>query len=265
MSQFPGGYDDPYATPSMTRRTSALAIAAFVCSLIFCCPITTIPGLIMGLFAIVQTGPASARKGRGLAIAAVIIALLGLTFQVWVGYSGYQAYKIAFGAPNEIFQAAESGDLTGFRSYFVSAAASTSDAEVQAYIDGVRARYGQFQSAEIETFRMGGPRGDMPVFVYRLTFEKATVTAEALLDPKAQTRDDRMMFDSFTIIDSARGDLEFPPAAPAAPAASGPAADPAAGDAPETTPPAAPEPGGDEPATSPDTPPATPPETSGNG
>ena len=74
-------------TPPNTRagawdypRWSALAIAAFVCSLLPCLGITALAGLVLGVFAIFATGPGKAR-GRGFAISALVISTLnGLLF-----------------------------------------------------------------------------------------------------------------------------------------------------------------------------------------
>lgn len=61
-------------------RWSALAIAAFVCSLLPCLGVTALAGLVLGAFAIFATGRGKAR-GRGLAIGAVVISTInGLLF-----------------------------------------------------------------------------------------------------------------------------------------------------------------------------------------
>jgi len=84
MSQLPPG--DPFghtppAPPSARQPPgrpvpySALAIAAFVCSLLGCLGFTAVLGLILGIAGVVVTRD-GARRGMGLAIAAIPISLV---------------------------------------------------------------------------------------------------------------------------------------------------------------------------------------------
>lgn len=65
------------AGPSMQEapRTSAMAIWAFVLSLLPICFLSQLTGLILGIFSLVNIGKSQGRlKGKGLAIAAVVIS-----------------------------------------------------------------------------------------------------------------------------------------------------------------------------------------------
>ena len=72
-----------YGEPS---RTSGLAISSLVCSLIFCCPLTTIIGPILGLIAFVSIGSKPNLRGKGLALTGIILGVLMTTLQAWAGF-----------------------------------------------------------------------------------------------------------------------------------------------------------------------------------
>ena len=59
MSQFeiPGAPSVPSDQPAFeSGKTSGLAVSSLICSLIFCCPLTTIVGPFLGLGAFIQIG-----------------------------------------------------------------------------------------------------------------------------------------------------------------------------------------------------------------
>lgn len=60
----------------MTPKTSSLAIAAFVCGLLFFVPLLSFIAVILGIVALVQLSRNSHEKGKGFAITAIIIGLL---------------------------------------------------------------------------------------------------------------------------------------------------------------------------------------------
>ena len=57
------------------KKRSGLATASFICSLIFCCPVVTLVGVILGIVAILQIR-GSQMTGRGLAWAGIIIGVI---------------------------------------------------------------------------------------------------------------------------------------------------------------------------------------------
>jgi len=66
-------------------RTSGMAIAAFVCSLVPACGVTQIVGLILGIVSLVKIGRSGGMlKGKGLGIAAVVIAPILLIFSLFL-------------------------------------------------------------------------------------------------------------------------------------------------------------------------------------
>lgn len=80
----------PMSSPSdfnmpLTPRTSGLAIAAFVCALLFCVPfLFSAVAVLLGLIAVLVTGKPHV-KGRMLAISAVLLGALGIAG--WAGIS----------------------------------------------------------------------------------------------------------------------------------------------------------------------------------
>ena len=68
--------------PSHTRRTHVPAYIGLVCSLLLCCPVTSLIGVLVGWFSLRAIDRSGGRLGgRRLALAAVILGLVMLPFQ----------------------------------------------------------------------------------------------------------------------------------------------------------------------------------------
>ena len=84
MSQFSAPpadqYSDPYAEPP---KTSAMAVWSLVCSLIFCCPVTTVLGVLLGVGAVATIGSNPNKKGKGMAFTGILLGLVFSAVQVW--------------------------------------------------------------------------------------------------------------------------------------------------------------------------------------
>lgn len=211
MSQFQGAYEEPDAAAA---ERSKLSIAALVCSLIFCCPLTTLLGPILGLIALAKMG---AKKGRGMAIAAILIGAVltggwGFLFYFWG-----QAIAVVMAGPTDALQAGFNGDIAAFKAQFHGAGAAASDAEARAFIDELRRRYGAYQSCHFNDqstprMKFGQPATPFP---YTITFAQATMDAEAEIvfgDP-ASGRGFVMKLGYIVVFDPDQGDLHYPPAA----------------------------------------------------
>ena len=98
--------------PLVEQKTSGLAIASLVCSLIICCPLTTLIGPFLGLAAVLTIGSNPARKGKGLAMAGIIIGIFATvgwgTITVW-GHKNINV-PVQYG-PVEVMAAGFSGDI----------------------------------------------------------------------------------------------------------------------------------------------------------
>jgi hypothetical protein len=85
----PGGFGPPgYSLPSQSR-TSAVAIVSLICGLVLCFPVIT--GLIAIITGIIGIGQTSnpAYKGRGMAIAGLLLGVVNCV--AWLG-GGYAMY-----------------------------------------------------------------------------------------------------------------------------------------------------------------------------
>jgi hypothetical protein len=219
MSQYPGTFNQPYnegyAEPP---KTSGLAITALVCSLIFCCPITTVLGVILGAIAMVTIGSAPGRKGKGLAIAAVLLGVIFTIGQVLFGMWFYRTLvKPVMEGPREALVAGFSGDISGFKSHFYGAGATATDADAQQFIEELRTRYGTFVSVKFDEqsgqSARGQPGQPEAPFPYVMTFQnKPSVKATTVIifvDQK--TGAFVFKLGSITVHDSSLGDVKYPP------------------------------------------------------
>lgn len=220
MSEFHAHLDDYNTPPDQPQSTSGLAIASLVCSLIICCPLVTVLGPILGIAAIGKIGSPPRQRGKGLAIAGIII---GILTTVVSSVSIYYVYRFTVNifefvetAPQEAMRAGSAGDLNAFRSHFHGVGATASDEQVQAFLDEVEERYGDFVSAEVDRGAAqpvpGGFGTTTFPMAYLLHFSDTTVTAEAevvLADPSTGQQMQKIGY--ILIEDADRGDLRFPP------------------------------------------------------
>jgi len=215
-------FQDQYAgAGEIPPRTSGLAIGALICSLIFCCPVTTILGILLGLIAMVTIGRDPLKKGRGLAILAI---LLGVIFTIGQG-GAYWWFQDKFWTPMRdgpapALQAGFDGDTQAMRDAMYLPTTSPSDQQVNDFIDELRSRYGALVDVTLDQQRMN-QQGQQPqvgqeqmVLPYLYTFENATLGGEALfVFADRQTGDFVLKPQWFTIEDPDRGDMTFPPGA----------------------------------------------------
>lgn len=83
--------------PSNARRTSRLAIAAFVVSLFSCLCLPAPVAMLLGVLALMQLNADPTRKGKGLAIAALVIPIPSLLVVIMLGavaFPSYQKYMV---------------------------------------------------------------------------------------------------------------------------------------------------------------------------
>lgn len=160
---------DSFGAPPATQKTSGLAIAALVCSLIVCVPGLGVIGLILGLIAMFTIGSSDGRvRGKGLAAAAIILGLLVST--AWIG-GGIAFYRANEGLQKHVheptysaFKKLDAGDVSEFRALLTpNLAAAITDAEIlafhAAYQDKVGACQGQPQDIQ-SAFAMVGVISD---------------------------------------------------------------------------------------------------------
>ncbi len=199
------------------QKTSGLAISSLVCSLICCLPVTTILGVVLGIAAMVSISSHPEKKGKGLAIAGI---LLGVVFTIghavvypkaWAMMKEW--YAVIETGPRDALAAGFTGDIAGFKAAFHGAGATASDAEAKAFIDELRSRYGEFNGSRRLQQQTGQTFGSPVVpFAYAVEFSQEEVNAETEIvfsDPK--TGGFIMKIGHITIFDEERGDLTYPP------------------------------------------------------
>jgi len=249
MTQFESQFESPFdAVDPGEQKTSGLAIGSLVCSLICCVPVTTIPGILLGIAAMVSIGNNPARKGKGLAVAGILLGVIFTAGQVYVypkvvDLAG-EIFELIVNGPNDALVAGFAGDPAAFRSKFYGTGAQAHDAEAQAFIDTLRSRYGEFQSCHFDeqaqpSSTVGQPNTVLP---FILKFENATVDADAqIIWLDERTGDKVFKFGWVIVRDADLGDLRYPAKKLGPGAAQPPVADPPASPA-SPQPPPAPEP-----------------------
>jgi hypothetical protein len=207
------------ATAAGPQKTSGLAIASLVCSLICCIPITTILGILLGVGAMISIGGDPAKKGKGMAITGIV---LGIVFTVGQGLLYPPAYgyikatiELVHSGPSTALAAGFAGDTAGFKDQFYGAGAAASDAEAQAFINALRSRYGEyvdcrFDEAAGQPKQPGFGTPSVP-FPYVIEFAGGQVNAEAqIVFSDAQKGGFINKLGYITVFDGDLGDLTYP-------------------------------------------------------
>lgn len=210
---------DPYQQP---QTTNGMAIASLVCSLIICCPLVTILGPILGAISLSSIGSPPRQKGKGLAMAGIIIGLLTTVISVaayWQGFRWMMSYiDFVMEGPQPALQSGYANDLNGFRAQFHGAGATATDEQVQAFLNELEARYGTFLSAAIDEQAGGAPvtptGAPNIVMPYILQFRDATVSADVELHFADEATGRQLKALGYIHVydpDPERDDLRFPP------------------------------------------------------
>lgn len=205
-----------------TQKTSAVAVAALICSLICCLPVTTIPGIILGIASAVSIKGNPALRGMGIAVTAIVLGALFTLGQAII-------YPFTFRVVGEAMAAVESGfddaftlgyagDIAGFKASFHGDGAAVPDAEVVAFLEALEERYGKFQGCRFDERAQSQvqPEFGTPIvpFRYVLEFDGGSVDAEGKIvfsDPQRGGFISKL--DSITVFDPDLGDLAYPPPA----------------------------------------------------
>ncbi|MDA1263163.1 MAG: DUF4190 domain-containing protein, partial [Planctomycetota bacterium] len=130
-------------------RTSAMAITSLVLSCIFCCPLTSITGIVTGAIAFLMTGPRSGVAGRWMAVLAIVIGAAGAMLQTGVGVWGWNAVMVPIlTGPQDALRAGMSGNVSGMVSAFNATDKEGNTPEAAtAFCAELQRRYGAFESA----------------------------------------------------------------------------------------------------------------------
>jgi hypothetical protein len=104
------------------------------------------------------------------------------------------------------------------RANFGAAGQAATDADAQAFVEGLRAAYGELQGSDIDFQQYQGmqpqPGQTMMALPWVLIFDSGRVNAELSFDQRDnQGQSDRIIFNSITILDSTLPNPTFPPPA----------------------------------------------------
>ncbi len=155
---------DAEMIPTGPAPMSAMAVTGFVSSLIVCCPVLSpLLGLIFSLVGLSQT-KGGVRRGRGLAIAGLIIAIVVIPLQglVLPKITGLARSWIRIGVASSAFQ---SGDTdTGISAWYGMASddlksAMTED-EFAAWVNAEFKKHGGLQNLQLITNQQASPSAD---------------------------------------------------------------------------------------------------------
>lgn len=217
MTQFEQPFDQH---PQQPQQNSTMAVVALVCSLIFFCPITTLLGPVLGLIALATIGSNPRVKGKGLAVAAILIGAV-LTVGWGVGiYKGGQWFRgyvqFAMHGPQEALNVGFDGDIQRFKGHFHGRGASVSDQQAQQFIDTLRERYGEFQSSNVpqqqqQQVQQPAPGQTSMSMPYQLQFSQGSIEAEVELimaDPNSGQMMKKLGY--ILVKDPDRGNLRYP-------------------------------------------------------
>jgi hypothetical protein len=198
-----------------TVERSGLATASLICSLIICCPITTIVGPILG---IVSLATLKGRSGKVFAWTAIIVGLISTIFWViagvFIGNMSVHFIKQTGEVTTTTITAGYDGNYATFREGLARGSISVSDEEIASFITELQSRYGTFDSAilnmESQEQTITPSTGEAP-FPMILVFETSDVKADVVMEiiPVSSFEFD-IKIGCFRIVDSKNGDLIFP-------------------------------------------------------
>lgn len=218
MTQYDATHDAMWDEPQ-APRTSLLAVSSLICSLICCLPGVPLIGVLLGILSLVAMAGKSHLTGRGLAIIGIVLGLILSILQLLlvVGLiGGLRQFEQMAAAP---LQEAFAGQPDRFRNQFLT---TPSESETEAFLEELRDRYGDLQSAELDwgayfedleslALRVEED-GEIPVYLM-LTFDRAEIEVEFIMMEDDQRPGGDPVFRWMRIIDPARGDIVFPPGA----------------------------------------------------
>ncbi|MBT4531055.1 MAG: DUF4190 domain-containing protein [Phycisphaerae bacterium] len=198
-----------------TQR-SKLAIASLICSLIFCCPVVTIFGPILGIVALLKI-KSSHLLGKKLAIAGIFLGVITTVLSCWGGYYVYSKAKGILGdvtqTASEVITASYSHDFEEVRKNFSSQNSAVSDEEIDEFANLLLSRYGSFDSvvvdweADDQDLQPSGQITPMPVI---LVFETESVHGTLMFEIVPGGDFVEAKFCCIKIDDTTHGDIIFP-------------------------------------------------------
>lgn len=195
--------------------SNPLAAISLVCSLVFLCPITTFLGPVIGLFALLSTREDPARRGRGMAVAGIVIGTVfslmwGAIMVMYVAEMRRAQFRM-IALPTEALEFGTEGDVDAFQARFTPDGAELPDEVAAAFLDALGDRYGEFQPEPTRTHTPEG--GEAGTVEFELVFEAASPRAVLVfhIEPGVRNFSETVRIESLEIVDPERGNLRYPP------------------------------------------------------
>ncbi len=208
-TQLPQHLDTP-------RHLSRMAVASLVLSIVFCCPVTTIAGIVTGSIAIVMTMRDRTLSGRWMAITAICIGLTATAIQAMVIAKGYQIVMVpVLTGPESAIKSGEAGNIELFQAGFVPKnSANNSPDNARLFLAELKSRYGALSNAALDQGsapNQMAPSGRDFVGDYMLDFANGrirTTCSIEIFDPAGSLS---VRMTQLVVHDAERGDLTYPP------------------------------------------------------
>ena len=169
---------------------SKLAVWSLICSLIFCCPIVTIFGPILGAIALIKM-KSNPRSGKGMAISGIIIGVITTALSVGALLFAFTAAKKIMNqvteSASEVITASYAKEYDKARDSFSEQTNDVTDEALQSFANELQSRYGAFDSitvnwsAEEQLLEPEGQLTPMPVIlIFETEFVHATIMFEVV-------------------------------------------------------------------------------------
>ncbi len=171
---------DPGSTAHSSSRMPLLAV---MCSLIFFCPLTTVIGVVLGLWALAKADRTPGNKGRKLAIVAVALGGMFTVLQVTTTYQVLANLRMVGTMPASAIRDAQQGDSARFRAMFGPSGKQASDDSINEFVLAIQSRFGSIEGSRLplRTLWAERPEGDAVVYTWELHFTDQVVHARARL------------------------------------------------------------------------------------
>lgn len=229
MEADPGGR--PARSAGRQPTNSLWALGSLACSVCALCPIASLLGPLLGVWALVDLRRNPARKGRWMAVAAIVIGAASTAG--WGAAARWWHVNVRMPmirGPIDELGAGLSGDVAAFQAGFHGAGATADVAEARAFLAAVQGRYGRLlgsrqrdDGAAAGGNRVAAGQVEIP---YTFQFENGPVDAQAQFILLADDAPGLVLrFGWLVLYDAELGDLVYPASA-AVPAALGPDAAP---------------------------------------
>ncbi len=139
-------------------QTSKLAIAAFICGLVFCIPILTpLAAVTLGVIALIVIASSNGRtKGNGFALSGIILGLLVGVGQIWMATSAFGLVtEMASGPARRVMKGLEDKAYSQVRNVLATGADQVTDEQLDAFRSIVEENCGKLISVGFDWYGQG--------------------------------------------------------------------------------------------------------------